>query len=111
SGCETSYESPFSLPGFRRKRLNNDWDFSSAAEDGSGQLCPLCLFRLSCALGASIGSEVTLPRMRPAGSHVSSLDKDEQGFLYANGDGVQRELEERGGRGALRNVNPGSSGP
>ena len=33
SGCETSYERPFSLRGFRRKRSNNDWDFSLAAEE------------------------------------------------------------------------------
>ena len=31
SGCGTSYERPFSPPGFRRKRSNNDWDFSFAA--------------------------------------------------------------------------------
>ena len=37
SGCGTSYERPFSPPGFRRKRSNNGWDFSFAASKVSSR--------------------------------------------------------------------------
>ena len=40
SGCATSYKRPFSPPGFRRKRSNNDWDFSFSGQMSSRQALP-----------------------------------------------------------------------
>ena len=45
SGCGTRYERRFSPPGFRRKRSNNDWDFSFAAEGSSAISVLMSLLR------------------------------------------------------------------